>query len=77
MPQDRSGCLAVTLRSQKDLAELTAEDAGWSDDTIGYSRHKLEHLPELTIKPPIIHFSEEVAAILKSLPQSAARSFRI
>jgi len=56
--------------SQKDIAELTAEDVDWSDYTLSFIRNKLRHLADTGIKPPIIHFGEEVTAILKGLPQS-------
>ncbi len=56
--------------SQKDIAELTAEDVDWSDYTLSFIRNKLRHLADTGIKPPIIHFGEEVTAILKSLAHS-------
>ncbi|HEV7924104.1 MAG TPA: tyrosine-type recombinase/integrase [Verrucomicrobiae bacterium] len=56
--------------SQKDVAELTAENVDWDDNTLSFVRQKLRHLAHTGIKPPIIHFGEEVTAILKSLPQS-------
>jgi integrase len=49
--------------SQRDVAELTAEDIDWNDRTIAYQRGK-------TKKPAIISFGEEVAAILKELPKA-------
>jgi integrase len=57
--------------SQKDIAELKAEDVDWSDYTLSFIRNKLRHLADTGIKPPIIHFGEEVTAILKSLPARA------
>jgi len=56
--------------SQSDVADLCAEDVDWSDWTIGYNRHKLMNRPASRIKPAIIHFGEEVAEILKRLPDS-------
>jgi integrase len=56
--------------SQKDIAELTAEDVDWSDRTLCYLRTKLKRRADTGIKPPIIHFGDEVTAILKSLPQT-------
>jgi integrase len=56
--------------SQKDIAELTAEDVDWVDRTICYDRAKLKNRHDTCIKPPLIHFSEQAAAILKTLPSS-------
>ena len=56
--------------SQKDVAGLTAEDVDWTAHTLCYFRKKLMHIVGTGIKPPIIHFGDEVAAILKLLPQS-------
>jgi integrase len=56
--------------SQKDIAELRAEDVDWGDQTLSFIRNKLRHLAYTGIKPPIIHFGEEVTAILRSLPQT-------
>lgn len=49
--------------SQTDVAELTAEDIDWNDRTISYCRTK-------TRRTAIISFGEEVAEILRSLPQT-------
>ena len=49
--------------SQSDVALLRAEDIDWSDRTIGYARCKTKQLS-------LIHFSGEVATILKPLPAS-------
>jgi len=54
--------------SQSDVAALYAEDVSWADWTISYGRHKLRNRPAARIKPAIIHFGEEVAAILKRRP---------
>jgi hypothetical protein len=54
--------------SQMDIANLLAEDVDWNDQTICYSREKLKNREETTIKPPLIHFGEEVSAILRTLP---------
>jgi len=56
--------------SQKDIAQLTAEDAEGSDRTLCYWRTKLKHREGAGVKPPIIHYGDEVAEILKSLPQT-------
>jgi len=56
--------------SQKDIAELTTEDVDWVDRTICYDRAKLKNRHDTCIKPPLIHFGEQVAAILKTLPSS-------
>jgi integrase len=49
--------------SQTDIATLRAEDIDWSDRTIAYQRHK-------TKRTALIRFGEEVAGILKTLPES-------
>jgi len=56
--------------SQSDVADLHAEDVDWGDWTIGYDRYKLKNRPVTRIKPAIIQFGEEVAEILRRLPQS-------
>ena len=55
--------------SQMDVSNLTAEDVDWSDQTICYQREKLKNHEGREIKPPLIRFGDEVAAILRSLPQ--------
>jgi len=60
--------------SQKDIAELTTEDVDWVDRTICYDRAKLKNRHDTCIKPPLIHFGEQVAAILKTLPSSGPLS---
>jgi integrase len=55
--------------SQSDIACLTADDIDWDDRTIGYNRKKLEGR---AVKPPLIHFGDEVADILRSLPAKRA-----
>ena len=52
-----------------DVSNLTAEDVDWTDQTICYQREKLKNHEGREIKPPLIRFSDEVAAILQSLPQ--------
>jgi integrase len=54
--------------SQSDIADLHAEDVDWGDSTVGYNRHKLDNQPRSRIKPAIIHFGEDVAAILRRRP---------
>jgi len=54
--------------SQMDVANLTADNVDWKNNTISYQREKLKK--QANIKPPIIHFGKEVALLLKSLPQS-------
>ncbi len=58
-----------TGASQTDAAFLTAEDIDWNGSTISYTRKKLKSRGT-TIKPPLIRFGAEVAAILKHRPQS-------
>jgi integrase len=53
-----------------DVANLTAEDVNWSDQSICYQREKLKNLEGREIKPPLIRFGEEVASVLRSLPQA-------
>lgn len=55
--------------SQSDIAFLTADDIDWTDRTIGYNRKKLEGR---SVIPPLIHFGEQVAAILRTLPSKGA-----
>ena len=52
--------------SQSDIAHLKAQDIDWTDRTIGYNRMKLEGR---AVKPVLIHFGGEVAAILRDLPK--------
>ena len=47
--------------AQTDVATLTAEDINWKDRTIAYRRHK-------TGMMSLLSFGNEVAIILKSLP---------
>ena len=54
--------------SQKDVAELTAEAVDWSDRSLSYQRNKLRHRSDQAIRPPLIHFGDDVSAILKTLP---------
>ena len=56
--------------SQMDVANLTAEDVDRSDQTICYQREKLKNSEGREIKPPLIRFGEEVASVLRLLPQS-------
>jgi hypothetical protein len=56
--------------SQMDVANLTAEDVDWAYQTICYDREKLKNREDAHIKPPLIHFGDEVATLLRSLPQS-------
>lgn len=51
--------------SQSDIAFLTVEDIDWVDRTIGYNRKKLDGR---VVRSPLIHFGEQVAEILRSLP---------
>ena len=54
--------------SQKDVAELTAEDICWEDQTIGYHRSKLKNREGLRVKAAIIHFGQAVTKVLDGLP---------
>ena len=49
--------------SQSDLAHLKAEDVDWKKRMIGYTRMKTRSVAR-------IHFGDEVAGILKTLPSS-------
>src|ERR1035441_4774131 len=49
-------------RSQTDAACLTAEDINWNTCTISYCRKKLKS--RAGVKPALIRFGDEVAAIL-------------
>jgi integrase len=55
--------------AQTDAACLAAEDIDWERRTICYSRKKLKSRGG-NIKPALIRFGEEVAAILKQRPQT-------
>jgi integrase len=57
-----------TGASQTDAACLTAEDVNWNSRTISYHRAKLKS--RIGIKPALIRFGDEVAAILQRRPQS-------
>src|ERR1051326_9050268 len=56
--------------SQSDVADLHAEDVDWSEHTIGYGRHKLRNRSITRIKPAIIRFGDEVAAVLRVMERS-------
>lgn len=49
--------------SQTDIATLRAEDIDWNEQTIAYPRRK-------TGVTALISFAEEVAAVLRALPES-------
>ena len=51
--------------SQTDIANLTAEDIDWANQTIAYARRKTGSLA-------MIHFGEAIEAVLKRLPQTGA-----
>jgi len=53
--------------SQTDVASLFAEDVDWKHQTISYSRKKLLGR---NVDPASIRFGDEVATILKTLPQN-------
>jgi integrase len=59
-----------TGASQSDAACLIAEDVDWAQSTICYTRKKLKSRGGTDIKPPLIRFGAEVAAILKRRPQT-------
>ena len=59
-----------TGASQSDAAFLCAEDINWSARTIAYTRRKLAHHDSSTVKPALIRFGDEVAAILSRRPQT-------
>jgi len=54
--------------SQMDVATLTTEDVDWTDRTICYERWKFKNHESTALKPPLVHFGDEVAAILALLP---------
>jgi integrase len=56
-----------TGAAQSDAACLTAEDVDWNQRTICYSRKKLKSRGT-AVKPALIRFGEDVAAILKRRP---------
>ena len=56
-----------TGASQSDAACLMAEDVDWNNRTIAYSRMKLKSRGT-AVKPALIRFGEDVAAILKRRP---------
>ncbi len=58
-----------TGASQTDAACLRAEDINWSSRTISYTRKKLKSRGS-SVKPALIRFGDEVAAILQRRPQS-------
>src|ERR1017187_4063067 len=57
-----------TGAAQSDAACLTAEDINWNTRTICYCRKKLKS--RVGIKPALIRFGDEVAAILQRRPRS-------
>ena len=57
-----------TGASQSDAACLTAQDINWNARTICYRRKKLKS--RAGIKPALIRFGDDVAAILKQRPKS-------
>jgi hypothetical protein len=56
--------------SQSDAAYLRAEDINWAHRTIAYTRRKLSRHDPATVKPALIRFGDEVAAILRRRPQT-------
>ena len=60
-----------TGASQSDAACLVVEDVDWTNRTICYTRKKLKSRGT-AVKPALIRFGEEVAAILKRRPQAGA-----
>ena len=58
-----------TGAAQTDAACLMAEDIDWDHRTICYSRKKLKSRGG-NLKPALIRFGEEVAALLKNRPQA-------
>jgi integrase len=69
--QDFYELLWHTGASQSDAACLMAEDVDWSPRTISYSRMKLKSRG-VAVKPALIRFGEDVAAILKRRPATGA-----
>jgi len=51
--------------SQGDIANLTAEDIDWQSQVLSYRRKKTQTMA-------LLHFGEEVASVLRELPQSGA-----
>ena len=58
-----------TGASQTDAACLTAEDINWNTRTIAYTRKKLKSRGS-SVKPALLRFGDEVAAILQRRPQA-------
>ena len=59
-----------TGASQTDAAYLTAEDIDWPNHTLSYTRKKLKSRAGTEIKPALIRFGTEVAALLRRRPHS-------
>jgi integrase len=59
-----------TGASQGDAAFLLAENVNWQQRTISYHRRKLARADTTAIKPALIRFGEEVAALLRRRPAS-------
>ena len=57
-----------TGASQTDAACLVAEDINWNTRTIAYTRKKLKSRGS-SVKPALLRFGDEVAAILQRRPQ--------
>jgi integrase len=61
-----------TGAAQSDAAWLMAEDVDWNQHTICYSRKKLKSRGGNGIRPALIRFGEDVAAILRRRPAAGA-----
>ena len=59
-----------TGASQSDAAFLTIEDIDWTRRTISYGRQKLADHESPLLKPAIVRFGHEVAALLQRRPRS-------
>jgi integrase len=59
-----------TGASQSDAAFLAAEDINWNQHTITYGRQKLAEHESPLLKPAIVRFGHDVAALLQRRPAS-------
>ena len=59
-----------TGASQSDAAFLTAEDINWQQRTISYGRQKLSEHESPFLKPAIVRFGHDVAALLQRRPST-------
>lgn len=58
-----------TGASQSDAAFLLAENINWQQRTLSYSRRKLAHHDSATVKPAVVRFGKDLAAVLERRPR--------